>query len=78
MPPEHHPPDETWSQQLAGGTLTFTAKAIGNPAAVYLYEATFERGGSSYSMSRQSTDKLSRTEVESRFADFISEIRHGQ
>ena len=29
-------------------------------------------------MSRQSTEPLTRAEVETRFADFISEIRHGQ
>jgi hypothetical protein len=29
-------------------------------------------------MSRQGTEPLTRAEVETRFADFISEIRHGQ
>lgn len=71
-------PADTWSKQLAGGTLTFTTQTAGNPAALYIYEATFERGTSSYSMSRQSTEPLTRAEVETRFADFISEIRHGQ
>lgn len=69
---------ESWSQQLAGGTLTFTAQGLGNPVAAYVYEAKFERGSSSYSMTRQSTEPLTRAEVEVRFADFISEIRHGQ
>lgn len=69
---------DAWSKQLAGGTLTFTTQTAGNPVALYIYEAKFERGTSSYSMSRQSTEALTRAEVESRFADFISEIRHGQ
>jgi hypothetical protein len=69
---------DAWSRQLAGGTLTFTTEAVGNPVAAYVHEAKFERGTSSYSMSRQSTDALTRAEVELRFADFISEIRHGQ
>jgi hypothetical protein len=69
---------DTWSKELAGGTLTFTTQALGNPPAAYVYEAKFERGTSSYSMSRQSTEPLTRAEVENRFADFISEIRHGQ
>jgi hypothetical protein len=71
-------PTNAWSQELAGGTLTFTTQAVGNPVALYIYEAKFERGTSSYSMSRQSTEPLTRAEVETRFADFISEIRHGQ
>jgi hypothetical protein len=71
-------PTDAWSKELAGGTLTFTTQALGNPAAAYVYEATFERGTSSYSMSRQGTEPLTRAEVEMRFADFISEIRHGQ
>lgn len=70
--------NDAWSKQLAGGTLTFTCKGLGNPVAAYVLEAKFERGTSSYSMSRQSTEHLSRAEVEQRFADFISEIRHGQ
>ena len=69
---------DAWSRQLAGGTLTFTTEAVGNPVAAYALEAKFERGTSSYSMTRQSTDALTRAEVELRFADFISEIRHGQ
>jgi hypothetical protein len=68
---------DTWSKQIGGGTLTFISEAAGNPAA-YTHEAKFERGTSSYSTSRQSTEQLTRAEVESRFADFISEIRHGQ
>ncbi|HZP31946.1 MAG TPA: hypothetical protein VFB23_01195 [Candidatus Acidoferrales bacterium] len=71
-------PTDSWTKTLAGGTLTFTGQALGNPPAAYVYEAKFERGTSSYSMSRQSTEALSREEVEQRFADFISEIRHGQ
>jgi hypothetical protein len=71
-------PTDLWSKELAGGTLTFTAHALGNPPAAYMYEATFHRGASSYSMTRHSTEPLSRAEVETRFADFISEIRHGQ
>jgi hypothetical protein len=51
---------------------------VGNPVAGYILEASFERGSSSYSMRRQSIESLNRAEVESRFADFISEIRHGQ
>lgn len=69
---------DAWSKELGGGILTFTAQSLGNPAAAYVYEAKFERGTSSYSMSRQSTEPLTRAEVETRFADFISEIRHGQ
>jgi hypothetical protein len=69
---------DTWSKQIGGGTLTFTSEAVGNPVAGYTHEAKFERGNSAYSMSRQSTDLLTRAEVEDRFADFISEIRHGQ
>lgn len=69
---------DTWSKNLGGGTLTFTAVAMGDPVSVYVYEAKFERGTSAYSMTRQSTEPLTRTEVEGRFADFISEIRHGQ
>jgi len=69
---------DAWSRELAGGKLTFTSKGLGNPVAAYVHEATFERGTSSYSMARQSTEALSRAEVELRFADFISEIRHGQ
>jgi hypothetical protein len=69
---------DTWSRQMAGGTLTFTTKALGNPVAGYVHEANFERGSSSYSMTRQSTEPLTHAEVEDRFADFISEIRHGQ
>jgi hypothetical protein len=69
---------DTWSKQLGGGTLTFTSEGLGEPVAAYTHEAKFQRGDSSYSMSRQSTDALTRTEVEERFADFISEIRHGQ
>ena len=72
------PANDEWSKQLAGGTLTFTSKGLGDPVAAYVLEAKFERGTSSYSMSRQSTEPLSRAEVEQRFADFISEIRHGQ
>lgn len=71
-------PKESWSKELAGGTLTFTEEGLGDPVAAYVYEAKFERGTSSYSMTRQSTDALTRAEVETRFADFISEIRHGQ
>lgn len=69
---------DTWSKEIAGGTLTFTTEGVGNPVSAYVHEAEFRRGTSSYSMSRQSTDALTRAEVESRFADFISEIRHGQ
>ncbi|PYU23864.1 MAG: hypothetical protein DMG32_15215 [Acidobacteria bacterium] len=69
---------DTWSKQIGGGTLTFTTKGLGNPAAGYVHEAKFERGNSSYSMTRQSTEPLTHAEVEERFADFISEIRHGQ
>lgn len=69
---------DAWSRPLAGGTLTFTTEGLGNPIAAYALEARFERGTSSYSMTRQSTEALSRAEVELRFADFISEIRHGQ
>jgi hypothetical protein len=71
-------PTDAWSKALAGGTLTFTTEAVGNPIAGYVHEAKFERGTSSYSMTRQSTEPLTRAEVENRFADFISEIRHGQ
>ena len=71
-------PTDAWSKELAGGTLTFSTQPVGNPIALYIYEAKFERGTSSYSMSRQSTELLTRAEVETRFADFISEIRHGQ
>ena len=71
-------PIDSWSKQLAGGTLTFTTEGLGNPVAAYIHEAKFERGTSSYSMTRQSTEPLTRAEVEARFADFISEIRHGQ
>lgn len=70
--------EDAWSRELAGGKLTFTRKGLGNPVAAYILEAKFERGTSSYSMTRQSTEALSRAEVEQRFADFISEIRHGQ
>jgi hypothetical protein len=70
--------NDVWSRQLGGGTLTFTTQGLGNPVAAYALEAKFERGTSSYSMTRQSTEALSRAEVELRFADFISEIRHGQ
>jgi hypothetical protein len=58
--------------------LTFTTQAPGTPVPGYVHEAKFERGTSSYSMTRQSTEPLTRAEVETRFADFISEIRHGQ
>jgi hypothetical protein len=78
MDSQNPKPTEAWSKELAGGTLTFTSQPMGNPVALYIYEAKFERGTSSYSMSRQSTEPLTRAEVESRFADFISEIRHGQ
>jgi hypothetical protein len=71
-------PTDAWSKELGGGTLTFTTAAVGNPIAGYVHEAKFERGTSSYSMTRQSTEPLTRAEVENRFADFISEIRHGQ
>jgi hypothetical protein len=60
------------------GTLTFATEGVGNPVAAYIHVAKFVRGSSSYSMSRQSTEELTRAEVEKRFADFISEIRHGQ
>ncbi len=69
---------DTWSKQIGGGTLTFTSEGLGEPVVAYAHEAKFQRGDSSYSMSRQSTDCLTRAEVEDRFADFISEIRHGQ
>ena len=69
---------DTWTKSFAGGTLTFTTEAVGNPVAGYRHEAKFERGTSSYSTSRQSTEALTRADVENRFADFISEIRHGQ
>ena len=69
---------DTWSKQIGGGTLTFTSEGLGEPVVAYSHEAKFQRGDSSYSMSRQSTDRLTRAEVEDRFADFISEIRHGQ
>lgn len=78
MESQNPEPTDAWSKQLAGGTLIFTTQAVGNPVALYIYEAKFERGTSSYSMSRQSTEPLTRAEVETRFADFISEIRHGQ
>jgi hypothetical protein len=71
-------PTDVWSKELAGGTLTFSAQVLGIPPAAYVYEANFQRGASSYSMTRHSTEPLSRAEVETRFADFISEIRHGQ
>jgi len=72
------PTVDTWSKELGGGTLTFTTEAVGNPVVAYRHEAKFERGDSAYSTSRQSTELLTRAEVEVRFADFISEIRHGQ
>lgn len=78
MDPRDDKLTDSWSKELAGGTLTFSAQGLGNPVAAYVYEATFERGTSSYSMTRHSTEPLTRTEVEQRFADFISEIRHGQ
>ena len=78
MGSQDKPPTDAWSKELAGGTLTFRTQAVGNPVAAYVYEANFERGTSSYSMTRQSTEPLTRAEVETRFADFISEIRHGQ
>ena len=78
MESQNQKPTDTWSKELGGGTLTFIAQALGNPVVAYVYEAKFERGTSSYSMSRQSTEPLTRAEVETRFADFISEIRHGQ
>jgi hypothetical protein len=78
MESQNNKPTDAWSKQLAGGTLTFSTQAVGNPAAAYVHEAKFERGTSSYSMTRQSTEPLTRAEVETRFADFISEIRHGQ
>jgi hypothetical protein len=78
MDSQNPKPTDAWSKELGGGTLTFTGQAVGNPVALYIYEAKFERGTSSYSMSRQSTEPLTRAEVETRFADFISEIRHGQ
>jgi len=71
-------PADAWSKEFAGGTLSFSTEAVGDPVAAYLLVANFVRGSSSYSMSRQSTDALTRAEVENRFADFISEIRHGQ
>ena len=77
-PMESAKPIDSWTKALAGGVLTFTSQSLGNPPAAYVYEAKFERGTSSYSMTRQSTEPLSRAEVEQRFADFISEIRHGQ
>lgn len=69
---------DIWSKQIGGGTLTFTTQTGGDPAAAYIREAKFVRGNSAYSTSRQSTEPLTRAEVESRFADFIPEIRHGQ
>ena len=78
MEPQKPELTDTWSKELAGGILTFATKAQGSPIAAYLHEATFERGNSSYSMTRQSTEPLTRAEVEARFADFVSEIRHGQ
>jgi len=71
-------PTDAWSKELGGGILTFTSESVGDPIASYIHEAKFERGTSSYSMARQSTEPLTRAEVENRFADFISEIRHGQ
>lgn len=71
-------PKDVWSKQLAGGTLIFTTSELGNPPAAYVHQAIFERGTSSYSMRRQSIEALTRAEVESRFADFIAEIRSGQ
>lgn len=71
-------PNDRWSKEIGGGTLTFSTKAVGNPVAAYIHEAKFERGSSSYSMTRQSSEALTHAEVEVRFADFISEIRHGQ
>ena len=76
MPSQDQKITDTWTKELGGGILSFTGKALGPTA--YVYEAKFERGNSSYSMTRQSTEPLSRAEVETRFADFISEIRHGQ
>jgi hypothetical protein len=78
MESQKNKPTDAWSKELGGGTLTFTTEAVGNPIAGYVHEAKFERGTSSYSMTRQSTEPLTRAEVENRFADFISEIRHGQ
>ena len=57
-------------------TLSFSTEAVGD-SVPYVHVAEFG-GISNYSMSRQSTDALTRAEVENRFADFISEIRHGQ
>jgi len=71
-------PTDAWSKDFAGGTLTFSSEPVGQPVAAYVYVANFVRGSSSYSMSRQSRDTLTRDEIENRFADFISEIRHGQ
>jgi hypothetical protein len=59
-------PTDTWSKELGGGILTFTSEALGNPVAAYVHEAKFERGTSSYSMTRQSTEPLTRAEGELR------------
>jgi hypothetical protein len=71
-------PTDAWSKEFGGGTLTFTTEVVGNPIAGYIHVAKFVRGSSCYSMSRQSTEALTRAEVENRFADFISEIRQGR
>ena len=71
-------PTDVWSTELAGGTLTFISEAVGSPIVAYVYTAKFQGGTSSYSMMRQSREALTRSEIESRFADVLSEIRHGQ
>jgi len=78
MEPQADKPTDAWSKELAGGTLTFTTEAVGNPIVAYVYSANFQRGTSSYSMTRQNREELTRSEIENRFADFISEIRNGQ
>ena len=69
---------DTWSKKMGHGTMTFTTTAMGEPVAAFNHEAKFEQPDRTQTRNGQSTDPLTREEVESRFADFVSELLDSQ
>jgi len=67
--------EDTWSKKMSHGQMTFTTTAMG---VTFNHEARFEEPYHVQTRNRQSTGPLTREEVESRFADFISEIVDAQ
>jgi hypothetical protein len=69
------PKSDTWSKNIAGGTLTFSSSPKVKPVGGYVHEARFVWMNYARSEKHESTGPLTRKEVEKLFAGFISEIR---